>query len=67
MTVYVPDVITEMEDVVSPVLHNREPVKPEAVSTELPQLFTTDIVGADGVVFGAVVALAIALVQPFTV
>jgi hypothetical protein len=67
VTVYVPAVVTEMEEVVSPVLHNRGPVKPEAVNTELPQLFATDTVGADGVDFGAVAALATALVQPFTV
>ena len=39
--------------IVSPVLHNKEPVKPEAVNTELPQLLATSTVGAHGVVFGA--------------
>ena len=34
-------VVTVMDVVVAPVLHNKGPVKPEAVNTELPQLLTT--------------------------
>ncbi len=37
-----------IELVVAPVLHNNDPV-PVAVNTELPQLFVTETVGADGV------------------
>lgn len=57
---------TLMEDDVSPVLHNREPVKPDAVNTEFPQLLTTPIAGVMGIVFGAVIPLAAVLTQPFT-
>jgi hypothetical protein len=56
-----------MDDVVSPVLHTKEPVKPEAVNTELPQLLVTDTVGAIGEVFGAAVPLAALLIQPLNV
>lgn len=66
MTEYVPATATEMEVDVAPLLHNSDPVKPEAVSTELPQLLATDIVGASGVVLGAAVPLPAVLVQPFT-
>jgi len=56
-----------MEFVVCPVLHNKDPVKPVAVNTELPQLLLTDIPGAVGIAIGAAVSLANELVQPFTV
>ena len=56
-----------MDEVVAPLLHNKEPVNDPAVSTELPQLFTTVTVGATGVVFGAAVPLCATLVHPFTV
>jgi hypothetical protein len=56
-----------MEDVVAPLLHNSEPETPEAVKTELPQLFTTETTGADGIGPGEAAALPGALVHPFTV
>ena len=59
--------MTVMTGVVSPVLHNNEPVKPDAVSTELPQLFVTIKAGADGIIFGEAVPLPVKLVQPFKV
>ena len=49
VTVYVPATVTVMEVVVSFVLHNNDPVKPEAVSVEEPQFSTTDTVGAAGI------------------
>jgi hypothetical protein len=56
VTVYVPAVLTVMDVVVAPVLHNNDPVKPVAVNTELPQLFTTDTAGAAGTAFTVSVA-----------
>ena len=56
-----------MEVVVAPLLHNSEPVNEPAVNVELPQLLTTDTVGADGIAVGAAMPLPEALVQPFTV
>ena len=56
-----------VEGVVAPLLHNNEPVKFDAVSKELPQLFTTSIEGADGICFGAETPLAALLVQPLMV
>lgn len=56
-----------MEVVVSPVLHNKEPAKSEAVNTELPQLFAATTVGADGIAFGEAAPLPAELVQPFKV
>ena len=38
----------------------------EAVSTELPQLFTTETEGAGGMVLGAATPVPGALVHPFT-
>jgi len=67
VTVYVDASLTVIEFVVAPLLHNNEPVKPEAVNTELPQLLTTDTLGAGGTVFGEVVPLPFGLTQPFTV
>ena len=67
MTVYVPPAITVIDEVVSPVLHNNAPVNAPAVNTELPQLFTTATVGADGIVLGAAIPLLVALIHPFTV
>ena len=63
--VYVPAVGNVMELVVSPVLHDNDPVTPVAVKTELPQLLVTDIPGTAGVGLGADVALAAGLEQPF--
>ena len=62
---YIVDVNTVIEFVVSPVLHDNDPVTPVAVKTELPQLLLTDIPGAAGVGLGADVALAAGLEQPF--
>ena len=52
---------------VAPLLHNKEPVKDVAVNVELPQLSTTDTVGADGIALGAATPLLEGLVHPFTV
>ncbi len=59
--------VTVIDVVVAPLLHNNDPVKFEAVKTELPQLFTTPTVGADGGVTGADVPLPAPLVHPETV
>ena len=59
--------VTVIDDVVALLLHNNDPVKLLAVKTELPQLFATVTVGADGIVFGAAVPLPGLLVHPFTV
>ena len=56
-----------MDGVVSPVLHSNDPVKPEAVNTELSQLLTTPTAGAAGIVFCAAIPLPGALLHPFTV
>ena len=50
----------------APVLHNKLPAA-VVDRTELPQLFTTVITGADGIVIGAAVPLPGPLVHPFTV
>lgn len=61
-------VVTVIAPVVSPVLHeNVAPGSPVAVNTELPQLFSTDTPGADGIDFGVAVPLPEGLVQPFSV
>ena len=52
---------------VSPVLHNNDPVKFDAVNIELSQLLTTSTVGAAGIIFGVAMPLAGALEHPFTV
>ena len=67
VTVYVPAVVTVIDEVVAPLLHNKEPVKDVAVNVELPQLSTTDTVGADGIAFGAATPLPGTLVHPFSV
>jgi hypothetical protein len=53
--------------VVAPLLHNNDPAKLPAFNTELPQLLTTEIAGAEGIVFGDEVAPPVGLVHPFTV
>ncbi len=59
---------TVIDEVVAPLLHNKDPVNEPAVKSEVPlQLLTTVTVGATGVVLGAAVPLRIALVHPFTV
>src|SRR5678815_1666926 len=67
VTEYVPAVVTVIDEVAAPLLHNNEPVKDVAVNIELPQLSTTDTVGADGMDFGAATPLPEELVHPFTV
>src|SRR4029078_4959676 len=67
VTLYVPAVVTVIDEVVAPLLHNKEPVKEFAVSVEVPQLSTTVTTGADGIAFGAAIPLPEGLVQPFTV
>ena len=56
-----------MDEVVAPLLHNKEPVKDVAVNIELPQLSTTDTMGAAGIAFGAATPLPEGLLQPFIV
>ena len=55
-----------MDAVVALLLHNNEPVKLPAVNTELPQLFATVTVGADGTFLGADEPLPVKPVHPFT-
>jgi len=66
VTVYVPVVGTVIDDDVAALLHNKDPVKPEAVNTELSQLLVTVTVGADGIAFGAATLLPGELLQPLT-
>ena len=57
-----------MDGVVAPLLHNKEPVKPEAVNIALPQLSDTVIVGVVTEEFnGAAAPLPVKLVHPPTV
>jgi hypothetical protein len=57
-----------MEVPVAPLLHNKEPVKSEAVSNELPQSLVTVTVGVDTAEFiGSAKPDPAALVHPFTV
>lgn len=60
--------VTVIDVVVSPVLHNRLPVNDPAVNVELPQLFTTVTVGVGTTaLFGAAIPEPAALVQPLMV
>lgn len=54
-------------DVVAPLFHNNDPVKPDAVNTELPQLLTTATDGVAGLASGAAIPVPLALVHPFDV
>ena len=56
-----------IDEVVDPLLHNKEPLNEPAVNVELPQLSTTVITGDDGISFGAATPLPEELVHPFTV
>ena len=67
VTVYVAAFVTVIEVVVAVLLHNNDPVKFEAVTTELPQLSATVTVGGAGIVFGAAIPFPEGLVQPFPV
>ena len=50
-----------MDEVVAPLLHNKEPLNDPAVNTELPQLFTTVTVGDGGAGLGTQLTVFIAL------
>ena len=68
LTVYVPAVVTVIEAVVAPVLHNKDPVNDPAVNKVLLQLFVTVTVGAGTLEFiGAATPLPGELVHPLTV
>ena len=63
-----PAVVTVMEGVVAPVLHNNVPVNEPAVNVEVPQILTTVTVGADTLEFnGAATPLPEELMHPLTV
>jgi hypothetical protein len=66
VTVGVQAVVTVMERVLAPVLHNKDPV---AVVDKIdePQLFATVTRGLAGNAFGAAVPGPVVLVQPLTV
>ena len=55
VTVYVPAVVTVMDEVVAPVLHNNGSL-PEVNNFELPQVFNT-VTTTDGIAFGAAIPL----------
>jgi hypothetical protein len=56
-----------IDELVEPLLQSSEPVKAEAVSTELPQLSVTVTVGVATALFiGAAVPLPSGLVHPLT-
>lgn len=64
--VYAPGVVTVIAGVVSPLLHNNDPVA-VVDNTELPQLLVTVTAGAAGTAFGADIPIPARLVQPSTV
>ena len=61
-----PALLTVIEEVVAPVLHNNASVA-VVDNVELPQLFTTVTTGFAGVTFGAEMPVPNALAHPFTV
>ena len=68
VTLYVPAEVIEIVGVVSPVLHNKAPVKAPAVKLELPQLSTTVMVGeVTDEIIGATFPLPGELIHPFTI
>ena len=68
VTEYVPGVDTVMDVPVAPLLHNKEPVKSEAVSNVLPQSLVAVTVGvATAEVKGSANPFPAALVHPFMV
>ncbi len=68
VTVYVPAAVTVIDGVVAPVLHNKLPVKPDAVNIELLQLLVTVTTGTDTTeLLGAATPIPVPLVHPFTV
>ena len=66
VTVYVPAVVTFIDGVVAPVLHNNDPVA-VVDNMEYPQLLTTVTTGADGIANGAAIPEPEVLVHPPTV
>ena len=64
VTVYVAELVTLIAVLLAPVFHNNEPVNEPAVKSVLPQLLTTDTVGADGITLGLAVPLPLGLAQP---
>ena len=66
VTVYVPAFVTVMPGVVAPVLHSSDPAA-FVDKVDDPQLFTTVITGAGGIVLGVAVQFPGVLVHPFTV
>jgi hypothetical protein len=67
VTVYTPGVVTVTGFVVAPLLHNKVPLTPVAVNTELPQLFATLTEGVAGIALGTAAPLPALLVQPLTI
>ncbi len=67
VTVNVPAFATVINDAVSPVLHNNEPVNELAVNNELSQLSEAATRGADGIIFGAARPIPAGLAHPPTV
>ena len=66
LTVYVPAVVTVIEAVVAPLLHNIVP--PAGIDkSELPQLLTTVTTGVAVIAFGAARPEPVALIHPLTV
>ena len=66
-TVYVPAVLTVIDEEVEPVFQSRLPMA-LVESTDVPlQLFSTVTTGVEGTVLGAAVPLPAALVHPVTV
>jgi hypothetical protein len=63
VTLYVAAAVTVIEDVVAPVFHDNVPVE-MVVNKELPQLLYTNIIGVAGVLAGAAMPVAAALVHP---
>ena len=66
VTVYDPAVDTVIAAVVAELLHNKDPVKPLAVSTVLPQLSETVIEGVAGTTLGFAAAEPLGLLHPLT-
>jgi len=66
VTEYTPAFVTVIDDEFAPLLHKREPLKSEAVNTELSQLLTIDTVGAAGIGFGVATPAPGELLHPFT-
>jgi hypothetical protein len=65
--VYVPGLLTIIDEVVAPVLHNNVPDAEVDNVDVLLVLLTTFTIGVDGVVFGAATPEPDSLTQPSTV